>query len=329
LTVARDAATLSAVAAPQQPMRSLVLAVSASLSSFVPLAAQAQIEHSNFDNTTFANNVSMGGPNLLVAFRTAIPTSFVATRVEVWTGEGTGLNTIAIWSHDPVLNQPQAVLGSGQWRMGNTNGWQGAPLATPVPLSTGQDVWIVWGPINSSQASVQGTGAGAQPLRGSFDGGLTWNGPFQQNQWKFRMWSGPAGHVEVYGAGCAGSAGTPRLAWSGLPMAGGSFDVRLDRAPAGTVAALILGESDTTWSGLPLPLSLAPFGAGSCSLLASLATTLGTSVDPAGAAGMPIVVPANPALAGFPFFCQWFCLDLPANAFGLTFSNGGAATVGA
>jgi hypothetical protein len=293
------------------------------------LAAQAQIEHANFDNTVFANNVSMGGPNLLVAFRTQVPTSFVATRVEIWTGERAGLNTIAIWSDDPVLNQPQTVLGSGQWEMGFTNGWQGAPLASPVPLSTGQDVWIVWGPINGSQASVQGTGAGAQPQRGSFDGGLTWNGPFQSNQWKFRMWSGPAGHFEVFGSGCAGSAGVPRLSWSGLPMAGTSFDVRLDRAPANTVAALILGDSATTWNGLPLPLSLAPFGAPSCSLLASLTATLGTGVDPAGTASVALALPANPALAGFPFWCQWFCLDVPANAFGLTFSNGGAVVVGA
>jgi hypothetical protein len=42
-----------------------------------------------------------------------------------------------------------------------------------------------------------------------------------------------------------------------------------------------------------------------------------------------LAIPANPALAGFVFFDQWFCLDLAANPFGLTFSNGGAAIVGA
>jgi hypothetical protein len=307
----------------------LALSLPWSLLSLAPLPAQAQIEHSNFDTPLFANNVSMGGPNLLVGFRTSVPTAFVATRVEIWTGEGTGQNTIAIWSHDPTLNQPLAPLGTGTWRMGSTNGWQGAPLATPVPLAAAQDVWIVWGPVNGSQASVAGTGVGAQPQRGSFDGGLTWNGPFQQNQWKFRIWSGPAGHFEAFGAGCPGTAGTPRLGWFGLPMAGSSFDVRLDRAPANGIAALILGDSSTSWNGTPLPLSLAPLGAGSCSLLASLTTTVGTGIDPTGQAVVTLALPANPAFAGFPFFCQWFCLDLPANAFGLTFSNGGAATVGA
>lgn len=294
-----------------------------------PVAAQAVIEHADFDNLTFANNVSMGGPNLLVAFRTTVPVTCVATRVEVFTGERSGLNTITLWSHDPVQNQPLSPLGGGSWQMGFANGWQGAPLTTPVVLTASQDIWVVWGPQNGAQASVQGTGAGAQPQRGSFDGGLTWNGPFQSNQWKFRIWSGPAGHFEVYGAGCQGTAGVPRLSWFGLPMAGTSFDVLLDRAPASTVAALIVGDSATSYNGVPLPLSLQSLGAGNCSLLSSVTATFTSGVDVTGQAVMTLSIPANPALAGFPFFGQWFCLDLAANAFGFTFSNAGAATVGA
>lgn len=297
--------------------------------ALAPSCAQAFIVHSNFDNATFANNVSMGGPNLLLAIKTTVPTTFVATRVEMFTGEGTGVNTIAIWSHDATLNQPLAPLASGSWSMGYTNTWQGAPLTSPPVLLSGQDVWIVWGCVNGCQASVQGTGAGAQPQRGSFDGGLTWNGPFQSNQWKFRIWTGPAGHFEVFGAGCVGSAGTPRLAWSGLPMAGTTFDVTLERGVAGSIAALIIGDSNTVYSGLPLPLSLAPFGAPACSLLCSVGATFTAPIDSAGRATITLVMPPNPALAGYPFFDQWFCLDLAANAFGLTFSNGGLGIVGA
>lgn len=293
------------------------------------LAAQAQIAHAEFDTFTFNTQVSMGGPGLLLAVKTTIPASFVASRVEVWTGEGAGSNTIALWSHDPVGNQPAVSLGSGSWSMTNTNGWQGAPLTTPVPLTTGQEVWIVWGCINGSQASVQGTGAGAQPYRGSFNGGASWTGPFQGNQWKFRIWSGPAGHATLYGAGCQGGAGVPRLGWFGLPMAGGPFDVTLDRALPSTTAVLVLGDSDTSWAGGPLPFSLAPFGAPNCSLHTSLVASLTSGVDVTGQAVMTLVMPPNPALAGFPFFAQWACLDLAANAFGFTFSNAVAATVGA
>ena len=297
--------------------------------SLAPLAAQAQIAHANFDTLTFNNGVSMGGPNLLVAIKTTVPSAFVATRVEVFTGERAGLNTIALWSHDATLNQPLAPLGGGSWSMGFTNTWQGAPLATPVALATNQDIWIVWGCQNGAQASVEGTGAGAQPYRSSFNGGASWNGPYQGNQWKFRLWSGPAGHYESYGSGCQGSAGTPRLSWFGLPMAGAAFDVLLDSAPANTLAALIVGDSNTTYNGLPLPLPLASLGATNCSLLSSVTVSLASVVDPSGRAVMTLAIPANPALAGFLFFDQWFCLDLAANPLGFTFSNGGAATVGA
>ena len=294
----------------------------------VPLVAQAQIEHANFDTFTYLNNTSMGGPNLLLAIKTTIPTSFVATRVEVWTGEGVGANTLALWSHDVAGNRPLAPLASGSWSMGVTNSWQGAPLTTPLALSTGQDVWVVWGCVNGAQSSIQGTGAGAQQYRGSFDGGQTWNGPFQSNQWKFRIWSGVAPHVTAFGAGCQGGAGTPRASWFGSPLAGTSFDVLLDRALPSTVAALVLGDSNTVYGTLPLPLSLATLGAPSCSLLTSVVATLGSGVDVTGQAVLPLAIPANPALAGFPFFAQWFCLDVAANAFGLTFSNGIEATVG-
>ncbi|MEO6597621.1 MAG: hypothetical protein ABIP94_22990 [Planctomycetota bacterium] len=293
-----------------------------------PLAAQAQISHANFDTFVYDNGQSMGGPNLLLAIKTQVPTSFLATRVEVFTGERTGLNTIALWSHDVANNRPLAPLGSGSWQMGVTNSWQGAPLLTPIALTAGQDIWVVWGSQNSSQASVQGNGAGAQPYRGSFDSGATWNGPFQGLQWKFRIWSGPAGHYESYGAGCSGGAGVPRLSWFGLPLAGTSFDIRLDRAIASTVALLTFGDSNAIANGIPLPLSLQFLGAPNCSLLTSLNTTVTSLVDVTGEAVLTVSIPPNPTLAGFRFYNQWFCFDAAANALGFTASNGGAATVG-
>ncbi|HEX5054201.1 MAG TPA: hypothetical protein VFZ65_20650 [Planctomycetota bacterium] len=294
-----------------------------------PLTAQAQIAHADFDNLIYDDGQSMGGPNLLLAIRTQAPASFVATRVEVFTGERTGLNTIALWSHDAANNQPLAPLGAGTWQMGQLNGWQGAPLAAPVALTAGQDIWVVWGCQDSSQASIQGSGPGAQPYRGSFNGGASWNGPYQSLQWKFRIWSGPAGHYESYGAGCNGTAGVPRLGWAGLPLAGASFDLLLDRAVANTISLLTLGDSDTNANGLPLPFSLQPLGAPGCSLLSSSTVTVASLVDAAGQAALTVSLPPDPSLVGFRFYDQWFCFDAAANAFGFTASNGGAATVGA
>jgi hypothetical protein len=293
-----------------------------------PLLAQATVAHANFDTLVYDDGQSMGGPNLWLGLKTTLPTAFVATRIEVFTGERAGTNTIALWSHDAVNNRPLAPLGSGAWQMGITNSWQGAPLATPVPLAAGQTVWVVWSCQNGSQSSIEGSGGGAQ-YRGSFDGGTTWTGPFSGVQWKFRIWSGPAGHYQSFGAGCNGGAGVPRLSWFGLPMAGSSFDVQLDRAMASNVALLVIGDSNTTYNGLPLPFNLAPLGAPACSLLTSVTATFATPTDATGAAVLTLAIPANPALAGFLFWNQWACLDLAANTFGFTFSNGGAATVGA
>jgi hypothetical protein len=193
----------------------LLAATTASLS----LSAQAQIVHANFDTPTFDDGVSMGGPNLLFAIKTQAPTVLAATRVEVWTGEQSGTNTISLWSHDAINNRPLAPLGTGSWSMGRVNGWQGAPLATPVVLNANEDVWVVWGCQNGAQAPADGPGPGAQQYRGSFDGGASWNGPFTGQQWKFRIWTGFAGHYEVYGTGCNGSRGTPQLGWYGMPLA--------------------------------------------------------------------------------------------------------------
>lgn len=319
--------------APEDPMqlRRLIAFVFAAAAALAPTVAQAQIVHADFDTPIFDTGSSMGGPNLLLGIMTQIPAAAVATRLEVWTGEGTGTNTIALWSHDPVNNRPLAPLGSGSWQMGRVNGWQGAPLATPIALTTGEPVWVVWGCVNGSQSSLQATsGPGAQPYRGSFDGGNTWNGPFQDIQWKFRIWSGPAGHYEAYGSGCVGSnRGTPQLGWYGMPMAGGSFQVQLDRAVPGNFAMLSFGDSNTISGTTPLPFALAPLGAPGCAVQGSLLVTVLYGTDPVtGQAVVTVTLPNDPNLGGFHFYNQWFCLDAAANALGLTVSNAGDATIG-
>jgi hypothetical protein len=145
--------------------------------------------HAEYDGPNFSDNVSMGGPNLIVAIQFVAPSSFTANSIEVFTGEATGTNTVQLWSHDAGGNKPASLLGSGSWGMSSTNGWQGAALGTPVALSAGTTYWLGWAPINGSQASVDTTIPGVgQPYRPSFDGGLSWLGPFQNsNHWKFRI----------------------------------------------------------------------------------------------------------------------------------------------
>lgn len=309
-------------------IRHLLAAVLLGAASLV--AQASSICQADFDNPTYDPAVSMGGPNLLLAIKTQATGTYAATRVEMFTGNGSGLNSVALWSHDPVNNRPLAPIASGSWNMTTIRGWQGANLTPPVFMTTGTDFWVVWGCINGSQASTAGNGAGAQPYRGSFDGGASWNGPFTSRQWKFRIWcDGPPGQHEVFGTSCSGATRIrPILGWSGIPNLGSTLTVLLDRAPANSFAILALGDSNTNYQGNPLPFPLDPLGAPACSVQAAPSSTFFVPVDGVGQASMPINLPRNPLLAGLRFYEQWLVLDAGANALGLLATNGGAGVVG-
>ncbi|MCA8975032.1 MAG: hypothetical protein KDC98_09940 [Planctomycetes bacterium] len=132
-----------------------------------------------------------------------------------------------------------------------------------------------------------------------------------------------------YGAGCAGSAGIPMLLGT-RPAIGQVMNLDASGVPASSAFSFFqLGLSNTMWASTPLPLSLAPFGAPGCDLLAS--GDLGVFLAPstAGNAQLQIAMPNAPGFVGFRFYGQVFPLDPAANALGLIASNGACATVGA
>jgi hypothetical protein len=294
------------------------------------LTGQATICKADFDNFNFDNNSSMGGPNLMLGIQTTAATAIAATRIEVFTGEQQGINSIALYTHDALGNRPGVSLGSASWSMSRINGWQGANLTTPISIAAGQTFWVVWSPINGAQSSHQGAAVGGQPYRGSFDGGASWNGPFQSYGWKFRIYcGGPLGHYETFGTGCSGSSRTrPELGWFGLPTIGSQFNVHLERALPSSFALLTIGDSDATWNGNALPLSLAPVGASGCDVLASVAETVFTPIDVTGQAVVTLTLPPTASLIGFQFFDQWFVHDANANTLQFVVSNGGRGVIG-
>jgi hypothetical protein len=195
-------------------------------SAFSAGAAAAQTPcHAENDGPNFNDAVSMGGPMVGVQF--VAPSTFQTTAIEVFTGEVAQMHTLGIWSHDINFNEPLAEIASGSWTVSFANAWQGATLSAPAPLVAGQTYWMVWTPNGGGQASVDSPmNFPGQTYRGSFDGGQTWNGPFQFNDrhWKFRLYglcnSNPTAYCTAGTTtnGCNASvsaSGNPDVAHSG------------------------------------------------------------------------------------------------------------------
>lgn len=236
-------------------LRSLGLSLFALLATSTAALAQTPC-HAEYDGPNFSDNVSMGGPGLIVAIQFVAPTSFSATSLEVFTGESSGLNTVSLWSHDAVNNRPASQLSSGSWSMSSTNGWQGASLASAVSLTAGATYWFGWAPINGSQASVDTTIPGnGQAYRPSFDGGQTWLGPFQNsNHWKLRLF-GNCNPAVTYCTAKVNSLGcTPVIFSVGTPSttATSGFEVQADdvrNQKVGILLYSVTGRAALPFSG--------------------------------------------------------------------------------
>jgi hypothetical protein len=139
----------------------------------------------------------------------------------------------------------------------------------------------------------------------------------------------PASHTP-FGAGCAGSAGTPDIALvpGREPWIDDTLELAITRLPPGQPAALNLGFSRASWQGLALPFPLGAIGMPGCDLLVGPDLTCPLA-NPAGSATFPLRIPFDPRYIGLPFFDQALVLDPGANALGVIVSNGGAGKVGA
>lgn len=299
----------------------------------LPLGAQvgpSSICQANSNNNNYLSGGSMGGPNLWLAIQITAASTYTATRIEFFTGNSTGLNSVSLWTHDAVTNTPQAMLGQGSWMMAWNRTWQGANLTQPVTLTQGQTYWLMWAPINGAQSSIETNSGGSLLYRGSFNNGGTWNGPFMGPQWKLRIYCGAPGHYEVFGTGCAGVTRTiPRLGFWGIPTVGASSQILLTGGVPNDFALLVVGDSNTASGPNPLPFDLGALGAPGCLLRAAPVATVFTPTDAVtGEAVLSLAIPPNGALAGLRFYNQWFVHDAAANALGFKVSNAGAGIVG-
>jgi len=124
----------------------------------------------------------------------------------------------------------------------------------------------------------------------------------------------PAG-IGVFGASCA-SAGGPAPRIAGWPSAslGSTFTLRLSRALPNAPGLLLLGLSNSLWSGISLPVDLGPVGFPGCQLLVSPDFVLGTSTQGSstatGRAAVSLPIPTNPSLSNAVFYAQWIVVGL-------------------
>lgn len=149
--------------------------------------------------------------------------------------------------------------------------------------------------------------------------------------WEYVPGNAVAATFATFGSGCPGPAGVPTLTnqAGSLPRIGSTLHLHLANLPASLSNLPIgfLGFDATSWGGIPLPLSLTPFGFPGCEALLAPARTDGL-VNVAGSADWAIALPMNALALGFEFYVQGAVLAPGWSVGGLVFSNAGHAVVG-
>ncbi len=192
-----------------------------------------------------------------------------------------GANLVNVLDLTADVTASDALSGVSEMRFKNTEGQ-----------------WSAWQPIASSI-----------PWNLSNDGGSTRTGT-RTVDLEVRDRAGNATAVsdtiryailpQVFGAGCAGAAGTPDISVSGIPTLGGSMTIASTPTSAAT-SSLYLGFQSQSWLGLPLPLDLGLVGIAGCSVHVSLDIALYSGPN----APIPLPIPADPLFGDAEVFFQW------------------------
>lgn len=105
--------------------------------------------------------------------------------------------------------------------------------------------------------------------------------------------------AQSFGAGCPNAI---PLDCPALPWLGSTALLSL-LMPSGSVSVFVLGLSDQTWGGGPLPMPLGPFGLPGCELLVS-PDVLQVEVARSNKATWQLPIPNSPLLAGIRLYAQ-------------------------
>ncbi|MBK9387391.1 MAG: hypothetical protein IPN34_21460 [Planctomycetes bacterium] len=193
------------------------------------------------------------------------------------------------------------------------------------------DTWswdgIAWRQVTTAARPTAGIGSLSYDARRFV---VTFAAPINGRTWELLGGTPAQASFTAFGAGCAGTNGTPVLGASAgsLPRVGATFQMALSAISTHVLSQSFgtLGVSTTQWQGLPLPL---PIGAGApgCQVLVSIddvlpLTRVGSS------ASWSLAIPFDPQYLGVQLAVQGLVLDPGANALGLVVSNGGRLVIG-
>jgi hypothetical protein len=114
-------------------------------------------------------------------------------------------------------------------------------------------------------------------------------------------WTNSLAAVNSYGFGCSGYAQSA----TGLPRLGATVNYNGTGGYGNGIVLFGLGFSNTQFGGLPLPLSLAPFGGEpGCSLLDDLQITAAAIANGAGGISFAVSIPSPLSGIGFTYYTQ-------------------------
>ena len=128
--------------------------------------------------------------------------------------------------------------------------------------------------------------------------------------------------TSLHGRGCAGANGTPTHSLVGSAQVGTTLSFDLANGPSASLAVLLAGYN----SAAPFPIELTALNMPGCYAYNDPLFNAGLALDASGAASFPFAIPTS--AVGFLFYSQYACLDVSANAFGLTTSNYGRIYTG-
>lgn len=272
-------------------------------------------------------NTPTGASGDPIAFDVARGNTVVFTGTETWTWDGIDWHL-----HNPAQSPP--------YRSGHTLAYEAA--SGNVVLHGGydnvylDDTWL-WNGSNWTQQIGTGIPA-ARAWHGMVYadnlGQIVMFGgnPVAFETWKkgVNVWT-PAS-TSNFGQGCAGTAGTPTLQATpgSLPWLGttqhldvGNLFPFIFSAPFG-----VMGQSNTSWLGVPLPLDLGVIGMPGCDLLVDPLEII-PLVNVSGTARWDVEIPYVANIVGADLYLQACVLDSSANAFGMVWSNGVKLELGA